>query len=136
MYKVVKRGGRCVDFDIRFLSQAIAKIAEAERAAAEEAAQISDLLLEAAEAELYEQDEKLLYEVRQRQCKLRNEHKTCVMRLNALLHRTWLQRNTYTGRSRCAAVSDKLLLTIPTPPTAVAADCSLQRGGVMCAILG
>ena len=69
MYKVVKRRGRCVDFDIRKLSQAIAKIAEAERAAAEEAAQISDLLLEAAEAELYEQDEKLLYEVRQRQCK-------------------------------------------------------------------
>ena len=44
----------------------------------------------------------------------------------------WLQRNASAGRSNTSAVSDMLLLTIPTPPTAETANCSLWQRGMTC----
>ena len=41
----------------------------------------------------------------------------------------WRRRNAFAGRGGTSAVSDKMLLTVPTPPTAEAAIRSLwQRG--------
>ena len=43
-----------------------------------------------------------------------------------------LARNMGAGRSNTSAVSDKMLLTIPTPPTAEAAIRSLGQRGMAC----
>ena len=51
--------------------------------------------------------------------------------INAMICVVWSLRNTTAGRSNTSSVSDKMLLTIPTPPTAEAADCSLWQRGIM-----
>lgn len=56
-------------------------------------------------------------------------------RVSALIKRAWQNRNHSVDRSSTSAVSDTMLLTIPTPPTALAAVGSLERGGVVVAIL-
>lgn len=56
-------------------------------------------------------------------------------RVSALIKLAWQNRNCSVDRSSTSAVSDTMLLTIPTPPTALAATCSLERGGVVVAIL-
>jgi len=44
----------------------------------------------------------------------------------------WRRRNAFAGRGGTSAVSDKMLLTVPTPPTAEAANCSLWQRGMTC----
>ena len=51
--------------------------------------------------------------------------------INAMICVVWSLRKTTAGRSNTSSVSDKMLLTIPTPPTAEAADCSLWQRGIM-----
>ena len=103
MYQVVKRDGRIVDFDISKISAAIQKAFEAVHA--------------------------IDREIKERRRELKSYCKREVQKLNARLRNAWIARNRGAGRSNTSAVSDKMLLTIPTPPTAEAANRSLwQRG--------
>lgn len=53
-------------------------------------------------------------------------------RIRALLKLIWMRRNSGVGRSSTSNVSDKLLLTIPTPPTVGTAKHSLWQRGMTC----
>ena len=44
----------------------------------------------------------------------------------------WRRRTAFAGRGSTSAVSDKMLLTVPTPPTAETANCSLWQRGMTC----
>lgn len=123
MYQVVKRDGRIVDFDISKIAAAIQKAYEAVHTIDEE---IDALDYRDLSPEEYEEIKRNLKE-RRREAKY--NCKGLVQKLNAVLRQVWLARNTGAGRSSTSAVSDKMLLTIPTPPTAEAANRSLwQRG--------
>lgn len=62
---------------------------------------------------------------------LRALRKAKTERVSALIRVAWKYRNNDVGRSCTGAISDPMALTIPTPPTALAALCSLERGGVV-----
>ena len=123
MYQVVKRDGRIVDFDISKISAAIQKAFEAVHAIDRE---IDALDYRDLSPEEYEEIKQSLKERRR---ELKSYCKREVLKLNARLRNAWIARNRGAGRSNTSAVSDKMLLTIPTPPTAEAANRSLwQRG--------
>ena len=123
VYQVVKRDGCLVSFDLAKIAAAITKAIEATMEIDHE---IDALDFMGLSDEEYEQARVELEEKRReamRNCK------GLVQKLNAVLRQVWLARNTGAGRSSTSAVSDKMLLTIPTPPTAEAANRSLwQRG--------
>ena len=123
MYQVVKRDGHIVDFDISKISAAIQKAFEAVHAIDRE---IDALDYRDLSPEEYEEIKQSLKERRR---ELKSYCKREVQKLNARLRNAWIARNRGAGRSNTSAVSDKMLLTIPTPPTAEAANRSLwQRG--------
>ena len=123
MYQVVKRDGRIFDFDISKISAAIQKAFEAVHAIDRE---IDALDYRDLSPEEYEEIKQSLKERRR---ELMSYCKREVQKLNARLRNAWIARNRGAGRSNTSAVSDKMLLTIPTPPTAEAANRSLwQRG--------
>ena len=125
MYQVVKRDGRIVDFDISMIAAAIQKAYEAVHTIDEE---IDALDYRDLSPEEYEEIKRNLKE-RRREAKY--NCKGLVQKLNAVLRQVWLARNTGAGRSSTSAVSDKMLLTIPTPPTAEAAIRSLWQRGML-----
>ena len=123
MYQVIKRDGRIVDFDIAKISAAIQKAFEAVHQIDDEIDALDFLDLSPEE---YEETKRILKERRR---ELKSNCKREVQRLHAVLRQVWQNRNKGAGRGNTSAVSDKMLLTIPTPPTAEAAIRSLwQRG--------
>jgi hypothetical protein len=123
VYQVVKRDGRIVDFDISKIAAAIQKAYEAVHTIDEE---IDALDYRDLSPEEYEEIKRNLKEWRR---EAEHHCKSLIQSLNDILRTSWLKRNRCAGRSNTSAVSDKMLLTIPTPPTAEAAIRSLwQRG--------
>ena len=123
MYQVVKRDGCIVSFDLSKISAATTKAVEAVMEIDHE---IDTLDFMGLSEEEYEQAR---VELEERRREAKRYCKGLVQKLNAVLRQVWLARNTGAGRSSTSAVSDKMLLTIPTPPTAEAAIRSLwQRG--------
>lgn len=59
----------------------------------------------------------------QRLIKMKKEHISSILRV------LWFQRNTNISRCRTSAVSDKMLATMPTPPTYATDINSLQKWG-------
>ena len=120
MYHVVKC---CVSFDLSKISAAIMKAFESRMKID---CDIETLDFMGLSEEEYEQAR---VELEEKWREAKRNCKSLVQKLNAVLHQVWLARNTGAGRSSTSSVSDKMLLTIPTPPTAEAAICSLwQRG--------
>jgi len=123
VYQVVKRDGCIVSFDLSKISAAIMKAFEATMEIDHEIDALDFMGLSEDE---YEQAR---VELEERRREAKRYCKGLVQKLNAVLRQVWLARNTGAGRSSTSAVSDKMLLTIPTPPTAEAAIRSLwQRG--------
>ena len=119
LYQVVKRDGTVVSFDIKKISDAIAKASEAEREVDREIDQVNrflDFFCGEADLEVYFYPD-LLYELEERRREIRRHRKNAVRNLNAILRNAWRHRNEGSSRSNTSAVSDKMLLTIPTPPT-------------------
>ena len=50
-------------------------------------------------------------------------------RVSQMIRTAWMNRNYTAGRSNTGAVTDPMLLSIPTPPTSEAANRSLRCGG-------
>ena len=126
MYQVIKRDGRIVDFDLSKIVAAIQKAYEAEREIDGEIQDVLDSIVDG----LTEEEQRLLLEMLQeRKQEVSTYRKRLVQKFNSILRCIWMKRNAGAGRSNTSAVSDMMLLTIPTPPTAEAANRSLwQRG--------
>ena len=123
VYQVVKRDGCIVSFDLSKISAAITKAVEAVMEIDHEIDALDFMGLSE------EEHEQACVELEERRREAKRNCKGLVQKLNAVLRQVWLARNTGAGRSSTSAVSDKMLLTIPTPPTAEAAIRSLwQRG--------
>lgn len=56
-------------------------------------------------------------------------------RVSQMIRTAWMNRNYTAGRSNTGAVTDPMLLSIPTPPTSEAANRSLRCGGNMIAYI-
>ena len=56
-------------------------------------------------------------------------------RVSQMIRTAWMNRNYTAGRSNTGAVTDPMLLSIPTPPTSEAANRSLRCGGNMLAYI-
>lgn len=56
-------------------------------------------------------------------------------RVSLMIRTDWMNRNHTAGRSNTGAVTDPMLLSIPTPPTSEAANRSLRCGGNMLAYI-
>lgn len=125
MNQVVKRDGRVVDFDISKIEAAIMKAFEATMEIEHE---IDALDFMGLSEEEYEQ---ACVELEERRREAKCNCKYLVQKLNAVFRRIWTARNTGASRSNTSAVSDKMLLTIPTPPTAEAAIRSLWKRGMV-----
>ena len=125
MYQVIKREGRIVSFDISKIAAAIEKAFEAVHDIDDEIDALSRSVLDEMEKELRISD------LEERRKAAKRECKSLVQSLNMILRFVWLKRNAGAGRSDTSAVSDKMLLTIPTPPTAEAANRSLWQRGML-----
>lgn len=55
--------------------------------------------------------------------------------VSQMIRTAWMNRNHTAGRSNTGAVTDPMLLSIPTPPTSEAANRSLRCGGNMLAYI-
>ena len=55
--------------------------------------------------------------------------------VSQMIRTAWMNRNHTAGRSNTGAVTDPMLLSIPTPPTSEAANRSLRCGGNMIAYI-
>lgn len=72
-------------------------------------------------------------QLEKRREELRKLRKLKTERVSAMIRAAWLNRNTAVGRSSTSAVTDLMLLSIPTPPTFKAANRSLEVGGAVVA---
>ena len=126
MYNVIKRDGQVIEFDIRKIAAAIQKAFEAEREIDHEIDALDFLALTPEEYEQYRT------ELQERKREISRYRKSLVLDMNGLIVGLWLKRNAGAGRSNTSAVSDKMLLTVPTPPTAEAANRSLWQRGMAC----
>lgn len=125
VYQVIKRDGRIVGFDISKIAIAIEKAFEAVHDIDDEIDAISRSVLDEMEKEIR------ISNLEERRKAAKRECKSLVQSLNSILRFAWLKRNAGAGRSDTSAVSDKMLLTIPTPPTAEAAIRSLWQRGML-----
>ena len=121
VYQVIKRDDRIVSFDISKIAIAIEKAYEAVHDIDDEIDAISRSVLDEMEKEIR------ISNLEERRKAAKRECKSLVQSLNSILRFAWLKRNAGAGRSDTSAVSDKMLLTIPTPPTAEAAIRSLWQ---------
>jgi len=129
VYQVVKRDGKVVDFDLHKISQAIMKACKAEREVDSEIDLVLALLCGDASIDVsYYQD--VLLELEERRREIREYRKSMTQAIHSILRSAWMKRNKNAGRSNTSAVSDMMLLTVPTPPTFVAANRSLQKWGI------
>lgn len=71
----------------------------------------------------------------ERRRELRALHKMKAARVSEMIGVAWMNRNYAAGRSNTSAVADPMLLSIPTPPTSEAANCSLSCGGMVLAYI-
>lgn len=130
MYQIIRRDGKTVDFDLHKISQAIMKACQAEREVDSEIDHVLALLCGGTDIDAsYYQD--VLLELKERQREIREYRKIMTQAIHAVLRSAWMRRNRSAGRSNTSAVSDMMLLTVPTPPTFVAANRSLQKWGMM-----
>ena len=125
VYQVIKRDDRIVSFDISKIAIAIEKAFEAVHDIDDEIDAISRSVLDEMEKEIR------ISNLEERRKAAKRECKSIVQSLNSILRFAWLKRNAGAGRSDTSAVSDKMLLTIPTPPTAEAAIRSLWQRGML-----
>ena len=82
--------------------------------------------------------QKLLFE-RERLQKFREElrriRRLKTQQVSTMIRSAWLNRNSAVGRSNTGAVTDPMLLSMPTPPTSEAAFSCLRCGGVAIAFI-
>ena len=123
--RIIKRDGIELSFDSRRIAEAIKRAMEAEKEI-DQKIDALDLL-----AMTPEECEEAREELIERKQEIHQYWKSLVYDMNDWIHALWLKRNAGAGRSNTSAVSDMMLLTVPTPPTAKAAYRSLWQRGII-----
>lgn len=163
--RIIKRNGASCDFDVSKIVDAVSKacirretkkvekkIHEVElfsgvdgfdelldiKEDIEIFAQILDRILSADYQERVQENIDLQLELerlenRRKQLQFLRRLKTA--QVSQMIRTAWMNRNHTAGRSNTGAVTDSMLLSIPTPPTSEAANCSLSCGGNMLAYI-
>ncbi len=137
--KYVDRKGNLVDSDIAKICDAICKAYEATRNINQKIKavknEVHNIPYEEDYVEILLEYENIIRDLKKRKkaiwryrCYLVNK----VNKLSAIFRKAWLARNHKAGRSNTSSVSDMMLMTIPTPPTAEAAICRLKQRGMAC----
>ena len=95
-------------------------------------AQILDRILDADYQERFQDNIDLQLELerlKNQREQLRILRRLKTAQVSQMIRTAWMNRNHTAGRSNTGAVTDPMLLSIPTPPTSEAANCSLSCGG-------
>ena len=137
--KYVDRNGKIVDFDIAKICDAISKAYEATcninkkiKAVKNE---VHNIPYEEYNVEVLLEYESIIRDLKKRKKAIRRYRCYLVNKVNtynAIFRKAWLARNHKAGRSNTSSVSDMMLMTVPTPPTAEAAICRLKQRGMAC----
>ena len=133
VYQVIKRDGCALSFELSKIIEAINEAYQDEQKLKHE---IEEFMRRNPDIEAEILYYAILESMRARYKQAKKRRIRFVSVYNFVIVALWFKRNAYAGRSNTSAVSDMMLLTIPTPPTAVAAIGSLRRGGVICADVG
>ena len=135
-----RSSGKTLYFDIAKIADAIRKTSEATRDLDQKIEKLRESIYDFLGTydceELLSEYERELRILQERKRWMSLFHKALLISLNRIIRIRWLERNSGAGRGNTSSVSDKMLLTIPTPPTAVAAACSLLQRGMACEMLG
>ena len=125
LYRVLKRDGYVVEFDRRIIKKLFIDAYMAEFK------ETFDMLLFDIE-KAYSFYAELLNDIIQKGMDYLREIIHLIHIQNILMFSLWDGRNNGVGRSKTSAVSDMMLLSIPTPPTAMTASSSLRQRGISC----
>lgn len=135
VYQVIKRDGTVVELiGYSKLSEAISK-AFIDSMAREIHPDVLQMLMDEMEdLPMLERTKEVIAKkkLRKMYAFIRLLRKAKVQEIGKKLRALWMNRNSHVPRGSTSAVSDMMLLTMPTPPTAQAANRSLwQRGGII-----
>ena len=124
MYKVVKRDGETICFDLSKIVAAIETAFEAENAL--------DQLIEEIQSRVIQGDtdaeyERTIADLEQKRNLIKSYRKAQQGLYKRVLRIIWANRNKGAGRSNTGSVSDLMLQTMPTPPTSGTVQYSLQK---------
>lgn len=122
--KIIKRNGETICFDVSKIVAAIEKAMGSIEVIDQQMEELLDRLLSDEEYKAAYQD------LAERKRVLQNYCRHMRHRISQHFRQLWMKRNSGAGRSNTSAVSDMMLLTIPTPPTAEAAIRSLMQRGM------
>ena len=132
VYQVVKRDGKVTEFEISEISKAISK-AFIDVMAREIHPDVLDLLNLSVEDwdDLTREEEIAIKKILRKKVEyIRLMWKAKAAEISQQLRQLWMNRNKGANRSNTTAVTDMMLMTMPVPPTAEAAYCSLRQRGM------
>lgn len=134
MYQVVKRDGKVSELVILgSINKAISK-ALVGAMAQEFHPEIMDMMMdEMADLPMLERKKEVIVKKKLRKMDsfIRFVWKLMVHEFSRQMRQLWMNRNEGSGRSNTSSVSDMMLMSMPVPPTAEAANRSLWRRGTM-----
>ena len=134
VYQKVKRDGMLVELiGLSKLSDAISK-AFIDSMAREIHPDVLEMLMDEMEdLPMVERTKEIIAKkkLRKMYASIRLLWKAKVQEIGKKLRALWMNRNNHASRGSTSAVSDMMLLTIPTPPTAEAANRSLWQRGII-----
>ena len=143
MYQVVRRDGKITEFEISKISKAITKAFEALEKQyhpsvidmlalrTEPDDETIDRILSACEGDIKDASLRSLV-IRAKKIMRRKVRvfRTGQEKQSINMWQLWMNRNAGANRSNTSAVSNMMLITMPVPPTAEAAYCSLRQRGM------
>ena len=133
VYQVVKRDGKVTEFEISEISKTISK-AFIDVMAREIYPDVLDLLNLSVEDwdDLTHEEEIAIKKILRKKVEyIRLMWKAKAAEISQQLRQLWMNRNKGANRSNTAAVTDMMLMTMPVPPTAATANCSLWQRGIL-----
>lgn len=134
VYQEIKRDGMLVELiGLSKLSDAISK-AFIDSMAREIHPDVLEMLMDEMEdLPMVERTKEIIAKkkLRKMYASIRLLWKAKVQEIGKKLRALWMNRNNHALRGSTSAVSDMMLLTIPTPPTAEAANRSLWQRGIV-----
>jgi len=133
VYQVVKRDGKVTEFEISKISQAISK-AFIDAMALEFCPEVLEMLnLSIEDLDNLTRDEEIAIKktLRKKVEYIRLVWRAKAAEISQQLRQLWMNRNKGVNRSNTTAISDMTLMTMPVPPTAATANCSLRQRGIL-----
>lgn len=133
MYQVVKRDGKVVEFEISKISEAISKafIDKMAREIHPGVLELLNLSVEDWDDLTREEEIAIKKTLRKKVEYIRLMWKAKTADISQQLRQLWMNRNKGANRSNTTSVTDMMLMTMPVPPTATTANCSLWQRGIL-----